>query len=244
MKAIEEVERKMGLFNADMVRTIFLEKEAPKRLVGRAERGAVHVGVKDTSCGGTIICWSQGDARDNRSVFAKCVISGRAAAAEVGEEARNWGAGGRSSCQRERKSCWMWRKVVTKKSRSSCARSWMTGRQKHEERRNRQRLECGENKDRCGRRQQQDHAAKEVGARRRWVLNTTAKDLIFISWVASRKGCIDGQLTKREALSMPWLSAMLTPFFFVDVATTDSAEDEILCSRCIYECLSNHRLII
>lgn len=101
MKAIEEVERKMGLFNADMVRTIFLEKEAPKRLVGRAERGAVHVGVKDTSCGGTIICWSQGDARDNRSVFAKCVISGRAAAAEVGEEARNWGAGGRSSCQRE-----------------------------------------------------------------------------------------------------------------------------------------------
>lgn len=60
--------------------------------------------------------------------------------------------------------------------------------------------------------QQQDHAAKEVGPGRWWVFNTTAKHLTFISWVALRKGCIDGQLAKREALSMPWLSAMLTPF--------------------------------
>lgn len=82
---------------------------------------------------------SQGDGPDYSSVFAKCVIScwaghRRMNAAEVGEEARNWEAGGgggwgRSSCQQERKSCWIWRQVVTKKSRSSYTRSWMTGRQ-------------------------------------------------------------------------------------------------------------------
>ena len=52
----------MSLPRADVVRTIFLEKEVLKRLVRGAERRAVHVGGEDASWGSPVCAghWERG----------------------------------------------------------------------------------------------------------------------------------------------------------------------------------------
>ena len=131
-------------------------------------------------------------------------------AAEVGEEARNWKHrlwGGRADPAASKGESPLGcggKRSPGKQSR----RSWMTVGGEHEGRRNRQSLECqvGRMRTGVGRGSINITQQREVGATLRWVLNATPKDLIVISRVVLRKGCIDGQLTKRR----PWPTAMLT----------------------------------
>lgn len=53
----------------------------------------------------------------------------------------------------------------------------------------------GQGGHRCGRRQQHYHAAKG-GWGPTEVLNATTKNLVSISWIVLRAGCIDSQLTR------------------------------------------------